>query len=917
MIIKARFFLAALVTLCLSTSDALARPAHKQALGEYFGPYLPKKLHDCRTCHLPDPPGFKDGDDKPHNVFGARLVAVKQELKKAGKKTTIADRLDAIAEEDSDGDGVSNVVEILAGRYPGDPSDRPTAAELAAAKKTLPLWKKYREGYPWRPYEVVEGPAVPAVKNAARVHNPIDAFVALEHEKLGLKPRPEAPKEVLLRRLYFDLIGLPPTAEELRDFLGDTSPDAYEKVVERLLNDPRYGERWGRHWMDIWRYSDWAGYGPEVRDSQPHIWRWRDWIVKSLNSDKGYDRMIVEMLAGDELAPDDPEAVIATGYLVRNWKRYSREKWMQDTVEHTFMAFMATTIACARCHDHMYDPILQKDYYQVRAIFDPHNIRIDRVPGQADIAKDGVCRVFDDKLDTKTFLFLRGDDRMPDKTPLEPGVPEGLGGNSLKISAVTLPRVAWCPDKRDFVAKELLTGSVDLIAKAEAAFNRALASAVLALTQSAGTNMWATLTCSAAARKAYDVAALAKLDLDLARARHRALLSLFEVEALEEAGKSGGAEWKQLASITLKLQRQAALADAQRKRLAALQAHTALSPKGDKQKLLALAKILADADKAVAKAEADLKLPLTTAFTPRTFKSFPKTSTGRRLALARWIADKENPLTARVAVNHIWLRHFGQAIVPSVFDFGRNGRLPSHPALLDWLASEFMERGWSMKAMHRLIVTSSTYRMASTPDAANAVIDQDNKYLWQFPSRRLEAEAVRDAIFYVAGQLDQRMGGPEIDFPLGLTVPRRSIYFRHAAEKQMEFLAIFDGPSVVECYERKQAIMPQQALALFNSDVVRKHSRLLARSLAAKVGTDPALFTKSAFETVLTRLPTPDELAECTAFLQKQEDYFRTAKLPALAPSTDGLTPSADPVMRARENLVHVLFNHHEFVTIR
>src|SRR5262249_37492247 len=205
----------------------------------------------------------------------------------------------------------------------------------------------------------------------------------------------------------------------------------------------------------------------------------------------------------------------------------------------------------------------------------------------------------------------------------------------------------------------------------------------------------------------------------------------------------------------------------------------------------------------------------------------PKTSTGRRLALAHWIADRDNPLTARVAVNHIWLRHFGQAIVPSVFDFGRNGRLPSHPALVDWLAAEFMERGWSMKAMHRLIVTSSTYRQASTPDAANRAIDQDNKYLWRYPSRRLEAEAVRDAIFYVAGKLDQTMGGPEIDFPLGLTVPRRSIYFRHAAEKQMEFLAIFDGPSVTECYERKQAIMPQQALALFNSDLVRKHSRLL------------------------------------------------------------------------------------------
>jgi hypothetical protein len=917
MFVSPRHSFLALVVLSLAASPALARPAHKQALAEYFGPYLPKKLHDCRTCHLPDPPGYKDGDDKPHNVFGARLVAVKQELKNAGKKTTIADRLDAIANEDTDGDGVSNALEILAGRFPGDPNDCPTAAELAEAKKKLVLWNTYRQSYPWRPYEVVQRPAVPVVKNAGCVRNPIDAFISLEHENHGLKPRPEAPKETLLRRVYLDLIGLPPTAEELHAFLADTAPDAYEKVVDRLLTDPRYGERWGRHWMDIWRYSDWAGYGPEVRDSQPHIWRWRDWIVQALNRDKGYDRMIVEMLAGDELAPDHPQVVAATGYLVRNWKRYSREKWLQDTVEHTFMAFLATTIGCARCHDHMYDPLMQREYYQLRAIFEPHTIRIDRVPGQADIAKDGVCRVFDDKLDVKTFLFVRGDDRTPDQTPLLPGVPEALGGKSFKVESVTLPRDAWSPDQRSFVVQELRSGSVAAVAKAETVWKAAVTNAALVLAQSGSNSTLANWARSPAVRKAFDNLALAKLDLALARADHLALWSLLDVEALTETGAADTAEWKKLASATLRLQREAALVLAQRKQLAAVQARAALPPQGDKQKLLAADKIVLDAGKALAKAAADFEVPLTTAFTPRAIKTFPKTTTGRRLALAKWIADKDNPLTARVAVNHIWLRHFGQAIMPSVFDFGRNGRLPSHPALLDWLAAEFMERGWSMKALHRLIVSSSTYRMASTPDAGNTTIDQDNKYLWHYPSRRLEAEAVRDAIFYVAGNLDQRLGGPEIDFPLGLTTPRRSLYFRHAAEKQMEFLAIFDGPSVTESYERKQAIVPQQALALFNSEVVRKHSRLLAQSLAAKVRMDAAAFTKAAFAQVLTRLPTAEELAECTAFLLKQEEYFRAAKTPAGTASPDGTMPSPDPAMRAKENLVHVLFNHHEFVTIR
>jgi uncharacterized protein DUF1553 len=281
---------------------------------------------------------------------------------------------------------------------------------------------------------------------------------------------------------------------------------------------------------------------------------------------------------------------------------------------------------------------------------------------------------------------------------------------------------------------------------------------------------------------------------------------------------------------------------------------------------------------------------------------------------ARWVADKQNPLTARVAMNHVWLRHFGQAIVPSVFDFGRNGRWPTHPALLDWLAAEFMDPsissppltkggqgGWSMKHIHRLIVTSSTYRMASTPDAKNAELDRDNTYLWRMPSRRLEAEAVRDSIFYVAGQLDPKMGGPDIDQNLGLTQPRRSIYFRHAQEKQMEFLKIFDCAAVTECYQRKESVMPQQALALANSELTRKHAGFLARTLHAKFG-DAREFTVAAFEQVLTRTPSEAELNECLAFLQQQ---------------TERLASSPEPALRAREELVHVLLNHHDFVTIR
>jgi hypothetical protein len=268
-------------------------------------------------------------------------------------------------------------------------------------------------------------------------------------------------------------------------------------------------------------------------------------------------------------------------------------------------------------------------------------------------------------------------------------------------------------------------------------------------------------------------------------------------------------------------------------------------------------------------------------------------------------------------VNHVWLRHFGQAIVPSVFDFGRNGRRPSHPALLDWLAVEFMEHGWSMKHLHRLIVTSNTYRLASTPDDTDLAKDRDNTYLWRMNSRRVEAEVVRDCVFHVAGRLDLTMGGPDLDHNLGLTLPRRSLYFRHAAEKQMEFLKLFDSAAVTECYRRKESILPQQALALANSDLVRRHARILARALATKAGADADAFTTAAFERVLCRPPTAEEKKECAAFLKEQTERQAAAKLPPTPPDKDGLTPASDPALRARENLVHVLLNHHEFVTVR
>ena len=847
-----------LIVVALVNSVAEARPAYKKALADYLGPFLHKKLEDCRTCHLPAKLGDAiDDSDKPHNAFGARILAVKKELAKKGKATDLEARLDAIADEDADRDGISNWIELLAGRFPGEKEDLPTQGEVAETGKKLAAFVKFRAAYPWRPFEIVKRPPVPRVNNSAWVRNPVDAFILAEQGARGLTSRPEANKHVLLRRVYLDLIGLPPTPEEIDAFVQDKSADAYEKVVERLLKSPRYGERWGRHWMDVWRYSDVDGTGNQIY-SQPHIWRWRDWIIESLNDDKSYDRMVLEMLAADELMPEDSKVQAATGFLIRNYNQFYPQVFLQDMVEYTSQSLLGITLRCARCHDHMYDPILQKEYYQVQAVFKPLQVRIDHAPGEPDIKKSGLVRIFDGNPKAETFLLARGDLGRADKKPLAPGVPHVLGGVFPSIELIKLPSGAYAPEKRDFVVKEVIAASAAGIKTAQEKL--------------------------AKSQKGDE---LVDADLQLAKARHTALLATLHAERLEDAGKKDTEEGKKAGHAAVLAQRQQAVQEARKNWLAARKELA-----DPKTKDVAVKKVAA-AEKALAKAEMDEKAPPTLMYTKRAVKTYPQESTGRRLAFARWIAHKENPLTARVAMNHIWLRHFGQPIVPRVFDFGRAGPGPSHPALLDWLAAEFMDRGWSMKSMHRLLVTSSTYRMASTPEVDNLRLDPDNKYYWRMPSRRLEAEVVRDSLFWIAGKLDLTMGGPDIDHTQGLTVPRRSLYFRHADDKQMELLKIFDGASPLECYQRTESIVPQQALAMMNSDLTRNQARLIAAILTAKAGKDQAIFAMAAFERVLCRPPTDDEAMVCIKFLGGNAEE------------------------RLREDLVHSLLNHYEFRTAR
>ncbi len=386
-----------------------------------------------------------------------------------------------------------------------------------------------------------------------------------------------------------------------------------------------------------------------------------------------------------------------------------------------------------------------------------------------------------------------------------------------------------------------------------------------------------------------DAVESARLDLSVAEAQLTARLAVEHTEALTEQGKTGSKEWSAAATAAGTAQCALALALAHREESVARRARSTCAPA---ERALA-DKTHAAAVKAVVAAQQTVSQPARAKYTRPAVTTYPATSTGRRMAFARWIVDPANPLTTRVAVNHLWGRHFGRAIVESVNDFGRNGRPPSHPALLDWLAAEIVARGWSMKAIHRMIVTSATYRRDSTPDSRDLARDPDNIFLWRFSPRRVEAEVVRDCLFAVAGSLDTTMGGPDIDHEEGLTVPRRSLYFRHAAEKQMEFLQIFDAAGVTECYRRKESILPQQALALANSDLSLRMARRVAQSICGRAGSDACAFVTAAFEQVLSRPPTDAERAECLRYL------------------------GADHAQRRRESLMHVLLNHHEFVTVR
>jgi hypothetical protein len=708
-------------------------------------------------------------------------------------------------------------------------------------------------------------PAVPRVQHGDRVRNPIDAFLLAELEKKGLAFALEADRRTLLRRITYDVIGLPPTPREIEDFLADSSADAYERVIDRLLASEHYGERWGRHWLDLAGYADSEGIlnADYVRSA---AWRYRDYVIRSFNQDKSYARFLQEQLAGDELvdywtayqaqkelSPAVVEALVATGYLrcacdtsrpdfvkIKNAPGYYYQT-LDDTVKIVASSTLGLTLECAKCHSHKYDPIPQSDYYRVQAIFmggyrpaqwvpqvqrrlleatavqeqeaKEHNAVID-----ADIARlrkqgDEVRRYYADRLFDERLQRL----------------PEAIR-DDVRVALATAPARRSEVQKylADKFQKELRPNPNSLLA-ASPEF-RAWMQGLDAFVQ----------TMEARRRTFPEIRAL----YDLPGEPRTPLLRRGDY----------------------------------------LQPGPEVAP----GTLSALA-------------------------TSKPFSWTPPApdarTSGRRLAFAAWLTQPDHPLTARVMVNRLWLHHFGEGIVATPDNFGRMGARPSHPELLDWLATEFVARGWSIKAMHRLILTSSAYRQASTVHAEGKRLDPDNRLLWRQRLRRLEAEPLRDAVLAVAGTLNPQMYGPpvpmqtsadgEVTTPNDASGRRRSIYLQVRRSQPLTVLQVFDQPVMeTNCTRRGVSTVSSQALTLLNSDFLVQQADAMAARVLKASPTSPADY---AVRLVFGRPATVAEQQKLTAFLDAQA-------------ARHGSAP--DGRRKALADLCHMLLSANEFAYV-
>lgn len=651
----------------------------------------------------------------------------------------------------------------------------------------------------------------------------VDRFILKTMLDHGLVPSAKADRRTLIRRLTFDLTGLPPTIEEIDDFVADPNPDAYERLVDRLLASPRYGERWARHWLDQVRYADSDGHRQDAY--RPDAWRYRDYVVRSFNTDTPYDRFVAEQLAGDEIDPDDPDLRVAAGYLRLGTYEYNqrnvRGQWadiLNDVTDVTGEVFLGLSIGCARCHDHKFDPILQKDYYRLQAFFTPLLPR--------------------DDLDLSTR------ESRADYEKALAAWEQATAALRDELARIEKPH-------RDAAARHAIAIFPDDVRP------------IFAKPESRRTPLERQLFELAYRQVAYEHDHLTVKGPD--KARWEAVRK--ELKRFDSLKPTPPASVMTVTDV-------------------GPTAPPTLIPGGRKPVSIepGFLSVLDPSPAAIEKSPA----------APR--------STGRRLTLARWIGRPDNTLSTRVVVNRIWQYHFGTGIVATSSDFGRLGEAPSHPELLDHLALGFVEGGWSIKAMHRAIVTSSVYRQSSVPvSSSSALIDPANRWLSHFPARRLDAEEIRDSALSVSGDLDPILGGPSP----ARSSSRRSIDSRMIRNAPDPVLTAFDAPDgSVPISLRITTTTPTQALLLLNGEWTLARSQAMAgrlERLVPGVANRPARIG-AAYRLAFGREPEPDEIHDAVEFLDRQE---------VLAGKS-----AAKSAHEALADLCHSLLNSNEFLYV-
>ncbi len=789
-----------------------------------------------------------------------------------------------------------------------------------------------RAGRDWWSLRPVVRPEIPqldlkAARRAAWVRTPIDRFILAELDRHQLEPSPEADRLTLIRRATFDLWGLPPTPAEVAAFLADTSPDAYEKLVDRLLASPHYGEQWGLHWLDVARFAESEGY--ETNRARPNAWPYRDYVIDAFNRDIPYPQFIFEQLAGER-----SDATAATGFLVAGahdivgspdveLTRQQRHNDLDDMVSTTGQAFMALTFGCAKCHDHKFDPITQRDYYGLQAIFSGVQHGEREVPASVDEPRRRQLAAWRAELnDVEARLRALAAANEPLAQPDRPA--GSLAARSAVRALGNIERIA--PVKARFVRfwivntnqAEPCIDELEVFA-ADSGRNVALAAAGAKATASGvlGGGTYKIHQIAHAIDGAYgngqswipDAASDSWLQVELAQpveidriewARDREgvyadrLPTGYRIEVALEPGR-----WQTVASSADRApydggQSGARPAANEPAELAALRRQAeelrGNLRVGERRRVYAGNFTSPQAIQRLYRGEVmqprEEVVPATPAFIGRQVPIAPTADDAtRRQTLARWLGEAEHPLVGRVMVNRIWYYHFGRGLVRTPSDFGFGGGLPSHPELLDWLASEFVAQGWSTKYLHRLIMLSGVYRQASRlgPQAA---VDGDNQWLWRFRPRRLEAEPLHDAILSVAGTLDLKAGGPgyEVFVPDGSNVRvfdpkptlgpgewRRMVYQNKPRMRLDPTFGVFDCPDASQSTARRNiSTTPLQSLNLLNSRYLLEQAEKFAERLAAEKPGDVDGQIVRAFELGFSRPPAGDELAAARTVVAQQ-----------------------------------------------